>query len=146
MPVPYREIVGCLLWIVLCVVGTELLRVKDLARRSNNPTTDDYFLALKALKRIAKRQDAVIIYKRSSAGCEMIPSQTRPDATIPSSLSSTQPQLIPEHIEKLLWYIGRVRPRFLHGCDHRNLCHMLGEVEEGPPFLLVRKQLTDFVF
>jgi hypothetical protein len=29
---PYREIVGCLLWIVLCVVGPELVRVKDLAR------------------------------------------------------------------------------------------------------------------
>jgi hypothetical protein len=35
---PYREIVGCLLWIVLCVVGPELVRVKDLARRSNHPT------------------------------------------------------------------------------------------------------------
>ncbi len=58
---------GCLLWIVLCVVGPELIRVKDLARRSNAPTTEDYFLAVKALKRIAKRQDAVIQYRRSSA-------------------------------------------------------------------------------
>ena len=24
---PYREIVGCLLWIVLCVVGPDLVRV-----------------------------------------------------------------------------------------------------------------------
>ncbi len=28
---PYRELVGCLLWIKLNVMGTELLRVKDLA-------------------------------------------------------------------------------------------------------------------
>ena len=27
--VPFREIVGCLLWVCLCVMGTELLRVKD---------------------------------------------------------------------------------------------------------------------
>jgi hypothetical protein len=30
--------VGCLLWIVLCVVGPELVQVKELARHSNNPT------------------------------------------------------------------------------------------------------------
>jgi hypothetical protein len=29
--VPFREIVGCLLWICLCVMGPELLRAKDLA-------------------------------------------------------------------------------------------------------------------
>jgi hypothetical protein len=32
--VPFRELVGCLLWVTLCVLGPELLRVKDLARRS----------------------------------------------------------------------------------------------------------------
>jgi len=30
--VPFREIVGCLLWVCLCVMGPELLRVKDLVR------------------------------------------------------------------------------------------------------------------
>jgi hypothetical protein len=33
---PYRELVGCLLWITLSVMGPELLRVKDLARRFNS--------------------------------------------------------------------------------------------------------------
>jgi hypothetical protein len=47
---PYREIVGCLLWIVLCVVGPELIRVKDLAKRSNASTYSDYQDALKVLK------------------------------------------------------------------------------------------------
>jgi hypothetical protein len=28
---PYRELVGCLMWIVLCVHGTSLMKVKDLA-------------------------------------------------------------------------------------------------------------------
>jgi hypothetical protein len=32
--IPFRELVGSLLWIVLCIMGPELLRVKDLARRS----------------------------------------------------------------------------------------------------------------
>jgi hypothetical protein len=31
--VPFRELVGSLLWIVLCIMGPELLRVKDLQRR-----------------------------------------------------------------------------------------------------------------
>jgi hypothetical protein len=39
--VPFREIVGCLLWICLCVMGPELLRVKDLARRSNVYTEEE---------------------------------------------------------------------------------------------------------
>jgi hypothetical protein len=49
--VPYREIVGCLLWIVLCVVGPELIRVKDLERRNNAPTLSDYHDAVKVLKK-----------------------------------------------------------------------------------------------
>jgi hypothetical protein len=36
--VPFRELVGCLLWIVLNIIGPELLRVKDLAKRSNDYT------------------------------------------------------------------------------------------------------------
>jgi hypothetical protein len=36
--VPFRELVGCLLWIVLNILGPELLRVKDLAKRSNDYT------------------------------------------------------------------------------------------------------------
>ncbi len=75
---PYREIVGCLLWIVLCVVGPELVRVKDLARRSNNPTLLDYHDAFKVLKRIWKRRDVAIIYHRHGAQHEIVPSQTRP--------------------------------------------------------------------
>ena len=92
---PYREIVGCLLWIVLCVVGPELIRVKDLARRSNAPTTEDYFLAVKALKRIAKRKDAFIQYRRSSAGREIVPLQTRPGAAIPTVDHSSSPVIPP---------------------------------------------------
>ncbi len=58
--IPYREIVGCLLWIALCVVGPELVRVKDLARRSNDPTLSDYNDAVKVLKRIHKRRSSAI--------------------------------------------------------------------------------------
>jgi hypothetical protein len=95
---PYREIVGCLLWIVLCVVGPELLRVKDLARRSNSPTNDDYFLAVKVLKRIAKRQDAVIQFRRSSAGRELIPLQTRPNADASPDPDETSLPVMPPTI------------------------------------------------
>jgi hypothetical protein len=53
---PYRELVGCLLWISLCVMGPELLRVKDLARRSNDYSDKDYKEALRVLRRINDRK------------------------------------------------------------------------------------------
>ncbi len=49
---PYRELVGSLMWIVLCIMGPELLRVKDLARRSNHFTLLDYEDALHVLNRV----------------------------------------------------------------------------------------------
>jgi hypothetical protein len=58
---PYREIVGCLLWIVLCVLGPDLVRVKDLAKRSNAPSAENYADAVKVLKRIYKRRSAAIL-------------------------------------------------------------------------------------
>jgi hypothetical protein len=76
--VPYREIVGCLLWIVLWVVGPELVCVKDLAKRCNTPTLVDYNEAFKVLKRIYKSRSAVIIFKRGYAGREIVRSQNRP--------------------------------------------------------------------
>jgi hypothetical protein len=75
---PYRELVGCLLWVVLCVMGPELIRVKDLARRSNNPTAEDYQDALKVLYRIHKRCSRVIRFQKGSAGQEYTPAKTRP--------------------------------------------------------------------
>jgi hypothetical protein len=60
--IPYRELVGSLLWIVLCVMGPELLRVKDLAKRSNNFTLDDYKDALKVLDRVVTSKHHGIIF------------------------------------------------------------------------------------
>ena len=74
---PYRELVGSLLWIVLCVIGPELLRVKDLAKRSNRYTLDDYADALKVLDRIVASQHQGIIFRRGGAHKEYIPSKTR---------------------------------------------------------------------
>ncbi len=92
---PYREIVGCLLWIVLCVVGPELVRVKDLARRSNNPTPEDYQDALNVLRRIWKRRTDVIIFQRGGAGLELVPSQIRPDAP-PTTIAAFYAGLLPD--------------------------------------------------
>jgi hypothetical protein len=75
--VPFRELVGSLLWIVLCIMGPELLRVKDLARRSNNFTADDYADALKVLDRIKERRNCGIIYRRGGAGKETVPRNSR---------------------------------------------------------------------
>ncbi len=75
--VPYRELVGSLMWIVLCIMGPELLRVKDLARRSNNFTQQDYDDTLHVLQRVVERKDYGIIYRRGAAGKETIPSSTR---------------------------------------------------------------------
>jgi hypothetical protein len=43
-------LIGCLLWVTLCVMGPELLRVKDLARRSNRYEVEDYQDALAVLR------------------------------------------------------------------------------------------------
>jgi hypothetical protein len=74
---PFREIVGCLLWISLCVMGPELLRIKDLARRSNDYSEKDYRDAVKVLKRIYLRKEFGIVICRGAAGAELIPSAIR---------------------------------------------------------------------
>jgi hypothetical protein len=75
--VPFREIVGCLLWICLCVMGPELLRVKDLARRSNDYTAQDFKDALKVLDRIYDKRSYGIVIVRGGAGSELVPSHSR---------------------------------------------------------------------
>jgi hypothetical protein len=75
--VPFRELVGCLLWVCLCVMGTELLHVKDFARKSNNYTAEDYKMALKVLDRIYARRTYGIVILRGAAGTELIPSHRR---------------------------------------------------------------------
>ncbi len=66
-----------LLWIVLCIMGPELLRAKDLARRSNNFTPDDYTQALLVLSRLDERKAFGITYLRGEAGKENVPANTR---------------------------------------------------------------------
>ncbi len=75
--VPFREIVGCLLWVCLCVMGPELLRVKDLARLSNNYAPADFTKALKVLDRIYTRRTHGIVIVRDGAGAEIIPAASR---------------------------------------------------------------------
>jgi hypothetical protein len=74
--VPFRELVGCLLWVTLCVMGPELLRVKDLARLCNSYTPADYAQALKVLRRVSDRKQHGLIFHRGSAGRELVPSAT----------------------------------------------------------------------
>jgi hypothetical protein len=76
--VPFRELVGCLLWITLNVLGPELLRVKDLARRSNSFTHSDYQDGLKVLKRLAQRKLHGIVIFRNAATREILPAYRRP--------------------------------------------------------------------
>ena len=75
--VPFRELVGCLLWITLCVMGPELLRVKDLARRSNSYAEKDFQDALDVLQRVEKRKHHGIVIFRSAAGKEILPASSR---------------------------------------------------------------------
>jgi hypothetical protein len=86
---PYREIVGCLLWIVLCVLGPDLMRVKDLAKRCNAPTPGDYADVLNVLKRVYKRRGAVMLFKRGFAGRELVPSHSRPQCAEPVSIMAS---------------------------------------------------------
>jgi hypothetical protein len=59
------------------VLGTELLRVKDLAKRCNKYDIEDYKDALKVLDRIVSLKHYGILFKRGGAHKEFIPSQTR---------------------------------------------------------------------
>jgi hypothetical protein len=59
------------------VMGPELLRIKDLARRSNHFTTSDYADALTVLSRVKDRMEYGIIYRRGGAGKENVPRNTR---------------------------------------------------------------------
>ncbi len=74
---PYQELVGSLLWIVLCAIGLELLRVKDLAKRSNSYTMEDYNDALKVLDRIVQSKHQGILFRRGGANKENIPANSR---------------------------------------------------------------------
>jgi hypothetical protein len=85
---PYRELVGCLLWITLSVMGPELLRVKDLARLSNCFGEAEYISALKVLKRIYVRRYHRIVIYRHAAGKEIVPSSER---LLSSALSNEDP-------------------------------------------------------
>jgi hypothetical protein len=93
--VPFREIVGCLLWVCLNVMGPELLRVKDLARRSNEYTKDDFVTALKVLDRIYSRRKNGIVIIRGGAGSELVPSSTRAlqDETVLDNGTATETYL-----------------------------------------------------
>ncbi len=75
--VPFRELVGCMLWICLCLMGPELLRVKDLARRSNSYNDNDYKDAIKVLNRIYEKRHQGIIFFRGGAGQEITPMNSR---------------------------------------------------------------------
>ncbi len=77
---PFRELVGCLLWITLCVMGPELLRVKDLARKSNSFGEMDYLEGLKVLQRIFERREHGIVIYRHAAGKELVPASSRTPA------------------------------------------------------------------
>jgi hypothetical protein len=58
-------------------MGPKLLRVKDLARRSNCYTEEDYKDALKVLVRIYEKRTCGIVFLRGGAGKEVIPSSSR---------------------------------------------------------------------
>jgi hypothetical protein len=78
---PYRELVGCLLWVTLNVMGPEFLRVKDLARLSNSFGETEYDMAMKVLQRIFARRSHGIVIFRHAAGREVIPASTWPSSS-----------------------------------------------------------------
>ncbi len=73
--------------ITLCVLGPELLRVKDLARRSNSYTSSDYQDGLKVLQRISERKLHGIVIFRNAATREVLPAYQRPSPDDPSPLA-----------------------------------------------------------
>jgi hypothetical protein len=72
---PYRNLVGCLMWIACSVFGTILVRVKELARHCNAYTEKEYQLALKLLHSLDPSTG--IIFLRGGAYHERVPQLTR---------------------------------------------------------------------
>jgi len=72
---PYRNLVGCLMWIACSVFGTILVRVKELARRCNAYTEKEYQLALKLLHSLDPSTG--ITFLRGGAYHERVPQLTR---------------------------------------------------------------------
>jgi hypothetical protein len=87
---PFRELVGCLLWITLSVMGPELLRVKDLARKSNSFDEADYLSGLRVLDRIYARRHQGIVIFRHGAGCEIVPASSRLPASDSTAAESSE--------------------------------------------------------
>jgi hypothetical protein len=72
---PYRNLVGCLMWIACSVFGTILVRVNELARHCNAYTDKEYQLALKLLHSLDPSTG--IIFIRGGANRERVPQLTR---------------------------------------------------------------------
>jgi hypothetical protein len=134
--VPFREIVGCLLWVCLNIMGPELLRVKDLARRSNDYDKDDFTIALKVLDRIYARRTHGIVVIRGGAGAELTPSSTRgpegsggpdPHVSIKGNDNTGSKTMVNELREKALYKVKAeianedIRPVILPLNDRYNL-------------------------
>jgi len=75
--VPYREIVGCLLWACGCCHGADLMRVKALASKCNDFTPDDFVTAMKVLYRLRARGEQGIAFKKGGAHCMRVPPNRR---------------------------------------------------------------------
>ena len=74
---PVRELVGCLIWVVCCVHGGDLMRVKTLARCVNYFDAADYATGLKLMYRLQARTDKGIMFRRHGAGHETVPDNRR---------------------------------------------------------------------
>ena len=68
-------------------MGPELLRVKDLARRSNEYKESNYLDALKVLGRMHDKRTHGIIFLRGGGGTEVVPSNSRNGIQISGNLS-----------------------------------------------------------
>ena len=72
---PYRNLVGCLMWLACSVFGTVLTRVKELARHCNSYTLKEYNIALKLLRSLDPTTG--IVFLRGGAYREQTPQLTR---------------------------------------------------------------------
>jgi hypothetical protein len=72
---PYRNLIGCLMWLACSVFGTVLVQVKELARFSNSYTEKEYKAALHLLHSLDPTKG--IIFLRGGAYHERISQLTR---------------------------------------------------------------------
>jgi hypothetical protein len=88
---PFRELIGCLIWVTGNLHAQELIRVKTHGAHLNNFTEVEYDHAIQSMHIIAALAPYGIVYRRGGADKVCIPPDARPDKIVDVSSPALTP-------------------------------------------------------